>query len=711
MISEDKKRIVKKEPISFPKAAILSFIFLISYITCIILLDSQPQYDILFSFIIITILYFLVALSLMCASIMSKGSGKRTQIAWALLSISVFVSAIANVLWGLVAIYSNQNPASSLADILYLSFYPIFIIGILAFPSNKTSSKRFKYYFDVLIVLFSSALIFWAFFISPAITTYKGDYYSLIFKLAYVFTGFFLLFILVNLTNRIKDKMRTPFFLLIIGTAIMAITDIIYAYQTIQGTYVPGNASDVGWVISYIALGLAGVSQFSNYEIDFKRLISPYVQNYDKITWTPYVALCGVSAAYILLIWAYNTYNSNILLLELGIGILIFLVVVRQIISIRENRNMYLDAQKEILIRKQISKSLKESENAYRTIFENTGTATVIIEEDNKISLANAEFEKLSCYSQEELDKGKNWTDFVLKSELDSIKNHYNQLGSELDENSFYSNEEYSNYKLNSNSSPKNFECQFVDKEGGIKSIHSIAVKIPGTKKTLVSLLDMTEQRKAEEQLKNSLNEKEMLLKEIHHRVKNNLMVISSLLSLQSRYIKNKEDLELFEKSQSRAKSMALIHERLYQSEDLKRIDFGDYIRKLAVDMFNTYISNPGEIKLEINAENAMIDINTAIPLGLILNELLSNSMKYAFPDGRNGTVTVNFSKKDILFNLTVKDDGIGFPSDVNYKNTDSLGLQLINSLTGQIDGQIILNTSNGTSFTIIFEDEEYRKN
>jgi two-component sensor histidine kinase len=153
---------------------------------------------------------------------------------------------------------------------------------------------------------------------------------------------------------------------------------------------------------------------------------------------------------------------------------------------------------------------------------------------------------------------------------------------------------------------------------------------------------------------------------------------------------------------------MALIHERLYQSKDLKRIDFGDYIERLAIDMFNTYVSDPSRIKLEIDVENALIDINTAIPLGLILNELLNNSMKYAFPDSRIGTVKVNFSKKDDLFNLTVQDNGIGFPEDIDFKNTDSLGFQLITSLTGQIDGKIDLDKTNGTCFIISFKEKEY---
>ncbi len=206
-------------------------------------------------------------------------------------------------------------------------------------------------------------------------------------------------------------------------------------------------------------------------------------------------------------------------------------------------------------------------------------------------------------------------------------------------------------------------------------------------------------------QLEQSLEEKKMLLKEIHHRVKNNLMVISSLLSLQSQYIKDKYDLDLFKESQNRAKSMALIHERLYRSTDLKSINFGDYIQTLATDLFETYVTDPDRIKLNMNLENEMVDINTTVPLGLIVNELITNSMKHAFNDDIEGEIKIKFQKKNDKFTLIVEDTGIGFPDDLDFKNTESLGLQLVNSLTNQIDGKIELDAHHGTKFKITFKE------
>jgi PAS domain S-box-containing protein len=219
---------------------------------------------------------------------------------------------------------------------------------------------------------------------------------------------------------------------------------------------------------------------------------------------------------------------------------------------------------------------------------------------------------------------------------------------------------------------------------------------------------DITDIKNTQMELEQALKDKDMLMKEIYHRVKNNLMVISSLLNLQSRYIKDEEAKGIFKESQDRAHSMALIHERLYRSADLKHMDFGDYIRTLAMDLFRTYVSDPSRIKLEIEVEDILIDINTAIPLGLIVNELLSNSMKHAFPVDESGVIQIKFHKEDHNCILEVKDTGVGFPADLKLDKTDSLGLQLVNNLTQQINGELQLERSPGTTFRIIFEEKKF---
>jgi two-component sensor histidine kinase len=217
---------------------------------------------------------------------------------------------------------------------------------------------------------------------------------------------------------------------------------------------------------------------------------------------------------------------------------------------------------------------------------------------------------------------------------------------------------------------------------------------------------DITEQKNAEDALAKSLDEKEMLLKEIHHRVKNNLMTISSLLNIQSSHIKDKATRGIFKESQNRAKSMALIHERLYHSTDLKNIDFGDYIINLTTDLYHTMVLDPDRIKLDIDVEDVKIDINNMVPLGLIVNELVTNSMKHAFPNHKSGYIKIQLYHENEKITLVVSDNGIGLPEDVDYKKTNTLGLQLIKSLTEQINGEIRLDQSHGTAFTVIFEEQ-----
>ena len=208
------------------------------------------------------------------------------------------------------------------------------------------------------------------------------------------------------------------------------------------------------------------------------------------------------------------------------------------------------------------------------------------------------------------------------------------------------------------------------------------------------------------EKIEKSLREKEVLLKEIHHRVKNNMQVISSLLRLQSRHVKDKEALELFNESRNRIYSMALIHESLYQAKDLTRIDFAGYVRRLTRDLFRTYSVGPNEIKLKMEIKDVFLNVNTGIPCGLIINELVTNSLKHAFPDGKNGEIQVGlYKRKKGEFTLNVRDNGTGFPEDFDFQNTESLGMQIVISLVEQLDGTIELDKGEGTSFTIGFRE------
>jgi len=222
---------------------------------------------------------------------------------------------------------------------------------------------------------------------------------------------------------------------------------------------------------------------------------------------------------------------------------------------------------------------------------------------------------------------------------------------------------------------------------------------------------EIVERKSAEEKLMASLKEKEVLLKEIHHRVKNNLQVISSLLNLQSRKICDDQVQAMLKESQNRVKSMALIHEKLYGSKNLALISFQEYIKSLVVYLFRSYDTTTGSINLKINLdEDVLLGIDTAIPCGLIINELVSNSLKHAFPKGRSGEIGIELYREDDgSYALITRDDGIGLPEGFDFKNTHSLGLQLVNILVKQLHGSMDVDRSHGTKFTIKFQELKYK--
>ncbi len=212
----------------------------------------------------------------------------------------------------------------------------------------------------------------------------------------------------------------------------------------------------------------------------------------------------------------------------------------------------------------------------------------------------------------------------------------------------------------------------------------------------------------SEAAIRDSLAEKEVLLKEIHHRVKNNMQIISSLLNLQLQHVQEEEASNVLIESQGRVKTMAMIHEKLYQSPDLTRIRFRDYIQKLAYDILYTYGVKAGSIELEMDIDNIELGMETSIPCGLIINELVTNSVKYAFPEGK-GTIIIQFKGQDEL-QLIIKDDGIGLPREIDLEHTETLGLQLVLNLVKQLNGELTINRSQGTEYIIKFKELQYSK-
>lgn len=214
---------------------------------------------------------------------------------------------------------------------------------------------------------------------------------------------------------------------------------------------------------------------------------------------------------------------------------------------------------------------------------------------------------------------------------------------------------------------------------------------------------DITENKKNEEKISQSLKEKEVLLKEVHHRVKNNMQVISSILNLQSSYVKDVYALNLLKECQNRIKSMAFIHESLYQAKNFESVNFTEYLTTLSKNLVHSYTLNQKKIKLILSLDQLFLSIDTSIPCGLIINEIISNSLKYAFTDNRDGIIFVNLKKINNLVRIEVGDNGVGIDPNFDIKETQTLGLQLVDSLIEQINGTLVLNRTNGTKFIIEF--------
>ena len=532
---------------------------------------------------------------------------------------------------------------------------------------------------------------------------------------------------------------------------------------------------------------------------------------------------------------------------------------------------LLMDGVWKIVDTKVVEKALEMSEKRYKAIFENTGTAMAISDENMTLSLVNDEFVDLTGFLKKEIENKMLWTDFFAKKEVPRMKK-YHRLR-----------------RRDSDSAPRNYETILKDRKGTLKDIYITVTMLPETNNSLFSLTDITEKKQSrlklrkelkinqalakiyvplispltniqdisevildeaaslsgsrhgfvaiidpeskdlvnqtlskkmplvdvsndreipeeirfsigsdgryhgllghclnnkeafydneakknhsvlglpaeywsidkflcvpvliedelvgeitlanppgknysdedllavkrladffalaiqrkryEEQISKSLNEKELLLREIHHRVKNNMQIISSILNLQSFTVKDPNLQSILKQNQSRIKSMAMIHEKLYQSKNLVEIDFSEYLRSLTTDVFYHY-SDKTKIEVDLDLdENIKLNIETSIPCGLIYTELLTNTIQHAFPGFKEGKISVQLKRIDDHIMLRVSDNGIGLPKNVNFRETSSLGLQLINSLVKQIEGTIELDQISGTSFTIQFQELKY---
>ncbi len=339
---------------------------------------------------------------------------------------------------------------------------------------------------------------------------------------------------------------------------------------------------------------------------------------------------------------------------------------------------------RDITDRKKTENMLRESEKRFRYFIEQAPAAIMVHDLEGRILLLNNLTCKHTGYSMEELLT-------MNVSELDHeviTKGHRKRYWEKL---KMY---EYTRFEgIHERKDHTTYPAE----------IHIVKIKFNEQPMILGFFSDISERKQIEEQIQKDLKEKEILLREIHHRVKNNLQIIKSLLNLQSYQVKNKTIVKAFNECVSRIQSMAMVHEQLYYSNDFTNIPFKTYIERISKELLNSYRLDT-VISLNIRVKHIFLSIDKAIPLGLILNELLTNALKYAFKGMEKGRITISFQlKEDQLYELIFRDNGVGMSADVDFTKTESLGLYLIKILTEQIDGMIVVKRQNGTSFKIVF--------
>jgi PAS domain S-box-containing protein len=622
---------------------------------------------------------------------------------WSVLIVITFVR------WWLVSRYRRAKPATANIEPWAARFFIGAICsglawgaaGFLLFPEQHLAHQ-------VVLILVMAGMA------SAAVTTLASVWEDIIVFLGLMLIPLMLRFLLIG--TRIYLIMGALVLLYLIGLLMSArrmyktfleiinlrISDMQQEAKLLEGEekyreVVERSNDGIGIVqdglIKYANKRLAGIAGYSVKEIEntpFADHIHP--DELPKVIDRYKRRMAGeeVPSIYITIIKHKNRGTLNV---EVNVGIIKYQGGPAELVIVRD-----------ITDRKRAEEALRESEEKFRNFVETSADLVFRLSRTGHIEYVSPRVEELYGYHPDELiGKHLKYTT-PIKEVPRALKALKRVMGGKV---------------------LKNFEINQMSKSGQIipMEINAVPIKKDGKIVSFQGIMrDITAHKKAEEQIKLALREKEILLKEIHHRVKNNLQTISSLLSLQAGYIKDKQALKVFKNSQERVRAMALIHEKLYQSGDLAEIDFAGYVQSLVRYLFDSGALKSEQVQLKIQIEDVVLDINTSMPVGLIINELVANSFKHAFPDNRKGELQVYLGKSeddenenekedkyDYDYTLIVRDNGIGFPEGLDFRSTNTLGMLLVGTLVKQLHGVIDLERNNGTTFTIKFKKLKHK--
>ncbi len=348
---------------------------------------------------------------------------------------------------------------------------------------------------------------------------------------------------------------------------------------------------------------------------------------------------------------------------------------------------MFMD----ITERKKSERLLINSEKRYRTLYSSMNEG---------VAIHNLIYENNIPVNYKIIDINQSYTEILGFNRVDIVGKKATEI---------YGTKKAPYLKIFSDVAQKGSSTQFETYFEPMDKYFSINVFSPSKGIFATVFEDISNRKKDEYHIKRSLEEKGLLLREIHHRVKNNMQIISSLLNLQIQHVAEEESVNVLKESQGRVKSLAMVHEKLYQSSGFTKIDFKDYIEKLVYDILYSYGIKQGTIETDLDIEEITMNMETAIPCGLIINELVTNSVKYAFPKGK-GRIKIQLRSFNQELELIIADNGIGIPENIDLETSDTLGLQLVKNLINQLEGTLKLNLTSGTEFKIKFKELNYKR-